>query len=80
MKFSDQMKYSMKRAGDWGQVEHCVKYNKVFVTADKFAALYAYYRGVRFILMREANHRKSAAYPKLLSFNRYVFIIGHRRA
>ena len=79
MRFSDQMKYAMKRAGDWGQVEHCVKYNKVFVTADKFAALYAYYRGIRFILMREAHHNKSAAYPNLLSFNRYVFIIGHRR-
>lgn len=80
MNFSDHMKYAMKRAGDWGQVEHCVKYSKVFVTADKFAALYAYYRGVRFIFMREAHHRKLAAYPKLPdSFQRHVFIIGHKR-
>ena len=42
-----------KRAGDWGQVEHCKKYDKVFVTFDRFAALYAYYRKVKFVFVRE---------------------------
>lgn len=37
---------ALKRAGDWGQVEHCKRHNIVFVTADKLAALYAAYRDV----------------------------------
>jgi hypothetical protein len=88
MQCSDQMKYAMKRAGDWGQVEHCLKYKKIFVTTDKFAALYAYYRGVRFIFMRQAHHRADPniptqaamvkAYPKLPAFfERHIFIVGY---
>lgn len=38
---------AQKRAGDWGQVEHCRKYGMVLVTADKITALYAMYRNVR---------------------------------
>jgi hypothetical protein len=79
MQVSDKMKYAIKRGGDWGQVEHCLKYNKIFVTADKFAALYAYYRGVRFIFMRQANHVETPAYPNLPSFTRHIFIIGRLR-
>ena len=37
---------ALKLAGDWGQVEHCKKYDMVFVTSDKLAALYAIYRDV----------------------------------
>lgn len=47
----DASLYSLKRAGDWGQVEHCVRYRKIFVTRDKLAALYAMYRRVPFIYM-----------------------------
>jgi hypothetical protein len=43
---------SYKRAGDWGQVEHCKRYDKIFVTFDRLAALYAYYRKVKFIFIR----------------------------
>lgn len=43
---------SYKRGGDWGQIEHCQRYDKVFVTFDRLAALYAYYRGVKFIFIR----------------------------
>lgn len=54
--FSDPLKYALKRAGDWGQVEHCVRYGKVFVTSDKLAALYAYFRNVRFIYLNRDEH------------------------
>jgi hypothetical protein len=43
---------ALRRAGDWAQVEHCRKYDKVFVTSDVLAALYAFYRRVRFLLLR----------------------------
>jgi hypothetical protein len=42
---------AMKRAGDWGQVEHCAKYSMVFVTEDKPAYLYALFRNVPAILL-----------------------------
>jgi hypothetical protein len=50
--FSIPLKYALKRAGDWGQVEHCKRHNKVFITSDKLAALYAAYRNIRFIFIR----------------------------
>jgi hypothetical protein len=43
---------SYKRAGDWAQVEHCKRYDKIFVTFDRLAALYAYYRKTKFIFIR----------------------------
>jgi hypothetical protein len=43
---------AMKRAGDWGQVEHCKRYGRVFVTSDALAAAYAFYRSVPFLLLR----------------------------
>jgi hypothetical protein len=58
----------MKRAGDWGQVEHCARYNKVFVTHDALAALYAFYRGVHFVLVRVVDDNKDGG--------RYVCIMG----
>lgn len=47
-----ETRLALKRAGDWAQVEHCRKYDKVFVTSDVLAALYAFYRKVRFVLLR----------------------------
>jgi hypothetical protein len=52
-KFDRDTLYAIKRAGDWGQVEHSKKYNKIFVTEDRMAALYAYFRGVPCILLRK---------------------------
>jgi hypothetical protein len=52
--------YALKRAGDWGQVEHCVKYGKVFVTHDRLAALYAWCRGVPCIWFQEDQKRSTS--------------------
>ena len=49
--FSKALKYALKRTGDWGQVENCKRYGKVFITCDKLAAFYAKYRGVDFIYL-----------------------------
>ena len=49
---SQQLRHAIKRAGDWGQVEHAKRYGKVFVTADKMAAMYAWYREVPFMFTR----------------------------
>jgi len=48
------LRYAVKRAGDWGQVEHARRYGKVFVTGDRLAALYAWYRDVPFVYTRDA--------------------------
>lgn len=42
---------AMKRAADWGQVNHCVEYDMVFVTHDRPAFLYAIYMRCPAILM-----------------------------
>lgn len=41
---------ALKRAGDWGQVEHCQANGLVFVTHDRFAFMYAVARDVPAIL------------------------------
>ena len=74
LEFGNPLKYALKRAGDWGQVEHCAKYDKVFVTSDKLAALYAYYRDVRFIYLYRDQSKQP--YPTLV---RYVFVIAKRK-
>jgi hypothetical protein len=51
-KYTDETILALKRAGDWGQVEHCKRYSKIFVTGDRYAALYAYFRKVPTILIR----------------------------
>jgi len=51
-RFSEKTFYMLKRAGDWGQIEHCKRYNKIFVTKDKMAALYASYRQVPYIYIK----------------------------
>lgn len=46
---------AMKRASDWGQVNHCLEYDMVFVTHDKPAFLYALFMGAPAILMTVDN-------------------------
>lgn len=84
--FSRDLKYALKRAGDWGQVENASRYNKVFVTSDKMAALYAWYRGVRFIYMRRQENLGGngegeggkGSLPSLPLFYRYTFNMSNR--
>lgn len=72
--------FGLKRAGDWSQVEHAKKYGKVFLTSDRYAALYAYFRKVPTILYRTAietdleyfNIVDREDYP---NFAQYSFII-----
>ena len=53
---------ALKRSGDWGMVQHCKLNGMIFVTADRFAALYAAYRGVCTLFVKIADVRV----PKLL--------------
>ena len=53
--FSRKLKFAIKRAGDWSQVEHAARYGKVFVTNDRLAALYAWYREVPCVFMRRTD-------------------------
>jgi hypothetical protein len=43
---SNAANFALKRAGDWGMIEHCARYDHGFVTADKLAAAYARAKGV----------------------------------
>jgi len=61
--FSKPLKYGLQRAGDWGQVEHCKRHNKVFVTSNKLAAVYAVYRDIRFIFIRGTSWGTSCPPP-----------------
>jgi hypothetical protein len=65
----------LKRAGDWGQIEHCKKYNKIFVTKDKMAALYAGYRKVPFIYMKNEDLNKDVSNTNP-SFIQFSFILN----
>lgn len=67
--------YALKRAGDWGQVENCVRYGKVFVTSDQIAALYAAYRGVPFVFVRQEENLRDEV-PNLPEFYRHTFILS----
>jgi hypothetical protein len=71
---SRPFKYALKRAGDWGQVEHASRYGKVFVTSDKLAALYAWCRGVRFVYLRRQEKLSGLARQPL--FHRYTWVIS----
>jgi hypothetical protein len=54
---SSPTKFAIKCAGDWGQVEHCKKYDGLLFTKDKIMALYAILRGVDCILYTYDDHR-----------------------
>jgi len=43
---------ALKRAGDWGQVEHCRQKGLIFVTSDALTAMYGAYRGVRVFFVK----------------------------
>jgi hypothetical protein len=45
---------ALKRAGDWGQIEHCKRKKLIFVTADRLTALYAAYRDVLLLFVKHA--------------------------
>jgi hypothetical protein len=42
---------SLKTAGDWGMIQNCKLYNRVFVTIDKMAAMFAIFRGVKTVYL-----------------------------
>jgi hypothetical protein len=67
--------FAMKRAGDWGQVEHCKMYSKIFVTRDRMAALYAHYRGIKYVFMSFDDHTNEQLAPWLPFFFRYTFVM-----
>ena len=73
MSISKELLYALKRAGDWGQVENCKSYKKIFVTSDKLAALYAFHRGIRFIYLRRQFSGPSMIHLK--SLYRYSFVL-----
>ena len=52
---------ALKRAGDWGQIEHCKRKKLIFVTADRLTALYAAYRDVPFLFVKHATDPVSDA-------------------
>lgn len=79
--FSDTLKYALRRAGDWGQVEHAKRYGKVLFTSDILTALYAYYRNVRFVhLQRDDTHMYSTERGrfKRAEFGRYSVFVSRQ--
>lgn len=67
---------ALKLAGDWGQIEHCKRTGRVFVTADKLAALYAAYRDVP--LMYVNHHDRFKAGRADRTFLQYSFVMLDR--
>ena len=68
--------FALKRAGDWGQVEACVKTNRIFFTRDKLAALYAYYRGVRFVYIRTMDYGPGHEIADLPMMFQHTFVMS----
>lgn len=73
--FPEDLLMGIKRAGDWGQVEHCKRYSKTFVTGDRLAAMYAWYRGVRFVYVQYQEHLENDL-PHFTRFFRYSFVMS----
>lgn len=79
-KLSRNTLLGIKLAGDWGQVENCRRYKKVFLTQDKIAALYAYCVGVEFILFSVEERSAPGDKEKPENdFFRYTFLLGGHR-
>ena len=72
-----EMLYKLKRTADYSHIEHCKQYNKVFVTKDKLAALYAYYRKVPFIYMPSENQALNDSKKYLPNENPSFLQINH---
>lgn len=66
--------FALKRAGDWGMVNHCAKYNYAFATTDKLAALYARLRGVCVLYLNDHRAaRKGLDEGEEIEFLQYSF-------
>ena len=68
---------ALKRAGDWGQIEHCKRYGFVFVTADKPAAMYAIFRDVCVLYVKTHKTESSVAeeYGEMRDLYRHSFAL-----
>lgn len=71
---SNEMLLALKRAGDWGQVEACAKHGWVLFTMDKHMALYAQYRGVRYVYIKSKNFKDSTSVPIQMQ---HTFVMAH---
>lgn len=40
--------FAIKRSGDWSQIQHCLMKDTFFISFDRLALFYAFYRGVGF--------------------------------
>lgn len=64
---------ALKRASDWGQVEHCKKHDLIFVTSDILAAEYAMYRGAALLFLKTYDYVKRG---KTFNFVHYSFVLS----
>jgi hypothetical protein len=64
---------ALKRASDWGQIEHCKQKGIVFVTSDIMSALYAAYRDVKLLFVTHADRAS-------MNTARFSFVMsGHKK-
>lgn len=66
---SGERPLALKRAGDWGMIRHCKDHGIVFVTQDRFCALYAALMDVETMFMRVVEHD---------GVNQYSFVLMTR--
>lgn len=50
--------FALKRAGDWGMIAYCAKYDRAFVTTDKLAAMAARLKGVCVLYLNDHKSTK----------------------
>lgn len=65
------MLLTLKRCGDFAQVEAAKRSGRIFVTEDRLAAMYAYYRGAKFMLWRAHDFSEMADH-----FVQYSCVLG----
>lgn len=68
----DETRFAIKRAGDWGQVRNCLLRNRVFVTRDKLAAMYAHLNNVDYMFMayeQKCDAPLPGALPRLFRYS-----------
>jgi hypothetical protein len=63
---------AMKRAGDWGQIEHCKNYGCTFVTHDKVAFMFAVVRDVPSLLLIDDAQLKATFGRVIYSYVMYA--------
>lgn len=64
---------ALKRAGDWGQIEHCRENEILFVTCDRALAFYATYRGVNVLLLRHDKKLHNDGTGKFVQYSFAMF-------